>query len=60
MRIGPSQAPSYQPRRGFFISQREEVEAMDRESNMGEEDMEMRNFFKSTRKIHPSLKRAPG
>ncbi len=33
---------------------------MDRESNMGEEDMEMRNFFKSTREIHPSLKRAPG
>jgi triphosphoribosyl-dephospho-CoA synthetase len=36
------------------------VEAMDRESNMSEEDMEMRNFFKSTSKIHPSLKRAPG
>ncbi len=29
---------------------------MDRESNMSEEDMEMRNFFKSTLKIYPPLR----
>ncbi len=32
---------------------------MGRESDMGEDDMEMRGFLKLTNKVYPPLKRAP-
>jgi len=40
---------------GLFYSQGEGVETMDRESDMGDGDMNRMKIFESTDKIHPSL-----
>jgi len=41
----------------FFIPQREEVGAMDRESDMAEDDMGMFRQDESTSTIHPPLQK---
>jgi hypothetical protein len=40
---------------GLFYCQREGVETMDMESDMGDEEMSKMTIFGSTNKIHPSL-----
>jgi len=40
---------------GFFYCQREGVETMDMESDMGDGDMSKITIYGSTEKIHPSL-----